>query len=98
MKLNPTIEEEEGSAADVVSSFLKEQRGVDYGDEVVLDLDDHEGSTLVGAETSYIKEKEIDVDITDSEDNADDEDLAGEGCGVKRRRTIRVIIRSRAFL
>jgi myosin protein heavy chain len=61
-------------------------------ERVVVDLDDDDGSTLVGGE---VGEKEVDVDVTDDELESGD---GGEGCGVKRKRTIRVVIRSRAFL
>lgn len=59
-------------------------------EKVLIDLDDNDAETLVGA--SEVGEKEVDVDVTDSEEEENDE------CGVKRKRTIRVVIRSRAFL
>jgi myosin protein heavy chain len=62
-----------------------------------LDLDDDGASTLVGNETGMFGEKEIDMEVTDSEGEGEIESPAEE-CGVKRKRTIRVIIRSRAFL
>ncbi|KAF2677463.1 hypothetical protein K458DRAFT_481368 [Lentithecium fluviatile CBS 122367] len=83
--LNPTVEEEEDE--DV------EYRVVDVSASAVGDDD-----TLVGGE--YYK----DVEVTDSEDGSGLEGSEGEGgnggkeCGVKRKRTIRVVIRSRAFL
>jgi hypothetical protein len=82
--LYPHDEEVEGLAAAV--------------DELVIDFDDddeHEGSTLVGGDWSYVKEKEVDIEVTDDEE---DERSGVEACGVKRKRTIRVVIRSRAFL
>jgi myosin protein heavy chain len=60
-------------------------------ERVVIDLDDeHDGSTLIGAE-GEVGEKEIEVDVTDDEGEEQE-------CGLKRKRTIRVVIRSRAFL
>lgn len=82
-KLDPHDEEAEGLATAV--------------EELVINFDDdeHEGSTLVGGDLGYMKEKELDVEVTDDEEDVKD---GGEACGVKRKRTIRVIIRSRAFL
>jgi hypothetical protein len=55
--------------------------------------------TLVDIDGELYKEKEVEIDITDSEPESDVEnDESQEGCGVKRKRTIRVIIRSRAFI
>lgn len=88
----------------------------DYGDEVNrerekeririvhVDFDDgddgHDGSTLVG-DTTHVKEKEVDIEVSDYE--SDDGDIASvvdaaPGGGIRRKRTIRVVIRSRAFL
>lgn len=61
-------------------------------DEVHIDLDDE--GTLVGDGEQGIKE--VDVEITD--DESDPDERVDEGCDLKRKRTIRVIIRSRAFL
>ncbi|KAL6711588.1 hypothetical protein ACN47E_004522 [Coniothyrium glycines] len=84
MKLGPTVEEEEGSAT--------------FEEVVHVDLD--EGSTLVGEESAEFLQgvKKVDVEVTD--DDSEDGDVGGSGdeCGVKRKRTIRLIIRSRAFL
>lgn len=53
--------------------------------------------TLVDGESGVMKGvKEVDVEITD--DESDVEKVEGTGCGVRRKRTIRLIIRSRAFL
>jgi hypothetical protein len=86
--LNPTVEEE-------VDIDLKEIFVGVHGGEATDD------DTLVWGE--YYK----DIEVTDSEDGGNDEELDGNGgamgkdgseCGVKRKRTIRVVIRSRAFL
>lgn len=47
------------------------------------------------------KEEEVEIDITDNEASSGDEDVRDEevaGGGLKRKRTIRVVIRSRAFI
>lgn len=82
MKLNPTAEEEEGSATI---------------EEVHIDLD--EDTTLVDGESGSMKGvKKMDVEISDEESESEDAVNSGNDCGVKRKRTIRLIIRSRAFL
>lgn len=71
--------------------LVREKDGME---RVIIDLDDeHDGSTLVGAGEGEgeVGEKEIEVDVTDDEGEEQE-------CGVKRKRTIRVVIRSRAFL
>ncbi|KAF2847399.1 hypothetical protein T440DRAFT_520969 [Plenodomus tracheiphilus IPT5] len=78
--------------------------GNDELEHVYLDLDEHDGSTLIAGSDSGVMQgiKQVDVEITD--DEAEDSDGEAEdkdpdfGCGVKRKRTIRLIIRSRAFL
>jgi hypothetical protein len=79
--------------------FMRKDSSVEFVEKVFLDLDDDGASTLVGHdhETAMFGEKEIDMEVTDSEGEGEVESPAEE-CGVKRKRTIRVIIRSRAFL
>lgn len=97
MKLDPPAEEEEDLATAVVNDTVEIQR--DYGIErVYLDLDDDGASTLIGNETSgMFGQKEIDMEVTDDESVNGDDDR-DEACRLKRKRTIRVVIRSRAFL
>ncbi|KZM22403.1 ATP binding [Ascochyta rabiei] len=60
-----------------------------------------EDETLVEVDGELYKEKQVEIDVTDSEPETDNESLAEpqeDGCGVKRKRTIRVVIRSRAFI
>jgi hypothetical protein len=92
VKLDPTAEEEEDLATDVVFD-RKDSAVVEHIERVYLDLDDDGASTLVGAE---VGEKEVDMEIEESEDE-EEVGLQDEG-GLQRKRTIRVIIRSRAFL
>jgi hypothetical protein len=40
----------------------------------------------------------VEIEVTDDEASSVDENESGDGCGVKRKRTIRVVIRSRAFI
>ncbi|KAF1931919.1 uncharacterized protein M421DRAFT_323221 [Didymella exigua CBS 183.55] len=56
--------------------------------------------TLVEIDGELYKEKEVEIEVSDSEPPSDVESDAGpqDGCGIKRKRTIRVVIRSRAFL
>lgn len=85
MKLDPTAEEEEGPVR------------VEHIEEVVVDLD--EDTTLVDGEAGIMKGiKEMEVEVTDDESDTEDADADNNGCGIKRKRTIRLIIRSRAFL
>lgn len=88
MKLDPTAEEEEDLATAVVA---KKECEVEHIERVYLDLDDG-ASTLVGGEFG---EKEVDMEVSESEEENEQQE---GGCGVRRKRTIRVIIRSRAFL
>jgi hypothetical protein len=61
--------------------------------EVVVETGDFtDGDTLVDG--GYVKE----VEISDDDDSVQNDEVDGEVCGIKRKRTIRVIIRSRAFL
>jgi hypothetical protein len=110
VKLDPTPEEEEDLTTDVVLMESAEEQNksggsphVEFIEKVVINLDDDVddgASTLIGG-LEY-GDKEIDMEVTDSEGEGDQEQGQGippEGdCGVKRKRTIRVIIRSRAFL
>lgn len=88
-QLHSTAEEEEG--AEVAEQFRFS--GGDL-EEVHIDLDDE--GTLVGEGDQGVKE--VDIEITDDESGSDHQGAEGDRCGVKRRRTIRVVIRSRAFL
>jgi hypothetical protein len=102
VKLDPTAEEEEDPATAAVHTVnavdKRKDSSVEFVEKVFLDLDDDGASTLVGHETNgMFGEKEIDMEVTDSDGDGDVESPAEE-CGVKRKRTIRVIIRSRAFL
>jgi hypothetical protein len=106
VKLDPTPEEEEDPATDVVIMQERKDSHVvpEFREKVVvldLDHDDDGASTLVGHDHSgMFGEKEVEMEVTDSEgeDNANEELARTDECGVKRKRTIRVIIRSRAFL
>jgi myosin protein heavy chain len=70
--------------------------------------EDDEAMTLVGIELKEGEEvklregdviKEIEVSDDDDDESVDERlQRMDSGCGVKRRRTIRVVIRSRAFL
>jgi hypothetical protein len=91
MKLDPMIEEVEDPATAVVN--VDEEGEIE---KVFLDLDDDGASTLVGVESGLYGQKEIDMEVTDEESASEEE--REEAGGVKRKRTIRVIIRSRAFL
>ena len=78
-------------------AFLEEGADEDYMEEDEVE-DDNE--TLVEVDGELYKEKEVEIEVSDSEPPSDTESDAGpqDGCGVKRKRTIRVIIRSRAFI
>ncbi|KAH9880990.1 hypothetical protein J1614_001483 [Plenodomus biglobosus] len=77
-------------------------------EHVYLDLDDdhddHEGTTLIAGSDEGIMQgiKQMDVEITDNEASDSDAEAHDKdpdfSCGIKRKRTIRLIIRSRAFL
>lgn len=71
-------------------------------EHMLLDLDEHDGSTLVGGDEAGVMQgvKTMDMDITDDEDASASASASANqtGGGVKRKRTIRLIIRSRAFL
>ena len=92
LKLSPPVEEEEGLATRVVD-FDNGKSGVVELDRVVLDLDEDAGHRELGMQGI----KEVDMDITDDESEAGDDGDSAVG-GIKRKKTIRVIIRSRAFL
>lgn len=76
-------------------AFLDEETYESYPS---IEEDDNE--TLVEVDGELYKEKEVEIEVSDSEPESDVESLAGpqDGCGVKRKRTIRVVIRSRAFI
>lgn len=78
-------------------AFLVEGADEDYIEEGEVE-DDLE--TLVEVDGELYKEKEVEIEVSDSEPPSDVESDAGPhgGCGVKRKRTIRVVIRSRAFI
>lgn len=78
-------------------AFLEEGADEDYMREDGVE-DDME--TLVEVDGELYKEKEVEIEVSDSEPPSDTESDAGpqDGCGVKRKRTIRVVIRSRAFI
>jgi hypothetical protein len=78
-------------------AFLDEGVDEDYPEEHEVE-DDME--TLVEVDGELYKEKEVEIEVSDSEPPSDAESDAGpqDGCGVKRKRTIRVVIRSRAFI
>jgi hypothetical protein len=81
-------------------SFVDEVKflDVDVGERV------DDADTLVGEDACYYK----DVEVDDDEEEEEQEELqrvdsvrstgGGEGGGLRRKRTIRVVIRSRAFL
>lgn len=72
----------------------KKDEGAHHFEEIVyLDLDDG-ASTLVG-QGDVVGEKEIEMEVDDESPSAEEEEA---DCGIKRKRTIRVIIRSRAFI
>lgn len=118
-QLDPMIVEEEGLTTLLEDAVLgamgtgkKDVGGIgaEHIEEVVINLDDDDGSTLVGA-AGDVGQKEIEMEVDDNEDDGDDDvdsvidldaDLPqksnADGTGIKRKRTIRVIIRSRAFL
>jgi hypothetical protein len=91
-KLDPHDEVVEDLVAAVVNERSERKDGgrkdsasIHHVEDVVyLDLDD--------GRTESVGEKEVELDVDSSADEGADE------CGVKRKRTIRVVIRSRAFL
>ena len=86
---------EKGSVLE--QAFLEEEADEEFPD-IVEEEDDNE--TLVEVDGELYKEKEVEIEVSDSEAGSDAESDAGpqDGCGVKRKRTIRVVIRSRAFI
>ena len=87
------MEEEEGLATRVVDFHSGKSAVVDL-ERVVLDLDDEgAGHRELGMQGV----REVDMDFTDDESEAGDDGDSAVG-GIKRKRTIRVVIRSRAFL
>lgn len=69
--------------------------------EDIDEVEDDDMETLVEVDGELYKEKEVEIEVSDSEPGSDVESDAGspqDGCGVKRKRTIRVVIRSRAFI
>jgi hypothetical protein len=97
MKLSPPLEEEEGFATRVVDDI---KRPVVTG---TVELGEEEYNTLakVLAEDKIPSTphdvEEMDVEITDDESKVGDDGDSAVG-GIKRKRTVRVVIRSRAFL
>ena len=79
-------------------AFLEEEADEEFPDIAEEEEDDME--TLVEIDGELYKEKEVEIEVSDSEAGSDAESDAGpqDGCGVKRKRTIRVVIRSRAFI
>jgi hypothetical protein len=92
LKLSPPVEEEEGLATRVVDFDIGKSGAVEV-ERVVLDLDEDAGTRHVGMQGV----KEVDMDITDDESEAGDDGDSAVG-GIKRKKTVRVVIRSRAFL
>ncbi|KAF2027184.1 hypothetical protein EK21DRAFT_115077 [Setomelanomma holmii] len=82
MKLDPMIEEVEDPATAVVD--VDDDEDIE---KVYLDLDDDGASTLVGADSGMYGQKEIHMEVTDEESGSEGEKQ--EGCGIKRKRTIR---------
>ena len=72
-------------------AFLEEAE--DYPEE-------GEDETLVEVDGELYKEKEVEIEVSDSDPDSDAESvsLPQDGCGLRRKRTIRVVIRSRAFI
>jgi myosin protein heavy chain len=102
-RLQDIIEESESVQGD--GGVKNKEEGVRHIEEVVyLDLDDG-ASTLVGHDNE-VGEKEIEMEVDDddfppnsnSNSDEDGEGANGDAGGIKRKRTIRVIIRSRAFI
>jgi hypothetical protein len=100
--LHPLEEDAEEAEEAHVKDVDDKEREPQHIEIVNVDFDDdeHDGSTLVGGESGHVKEKEVDIEVTDNESDGD----AGisrdvdDGGGIRRKRTIRVVIRSRAFL
>ena len=99
MKLSPTIEEEEGFATRVVE---REQPAVTETEEEEWGLEEFTFQSVAqvlrdkGAGSPHDVE-ELDIEISDDESNVGDDGDSAVG-GIKRKRTVRVVIRSRAFL
>lgn len=92
--LHQILEEGESEHGEGALKPQEEDEGAQHIEEIVyLDLDDG-ASTLVGHDHE-VGEKEIEMEVDDS--SSEPEGANGE-CGMKRKRTIRVIIRSRAFI
>jgi hypothetical protein len=105
--LHPPIVEEEDAASSsrrsVVSHFehIKDAQQQLKQGATLFQQQQRNGDTVVDLDpTGGPVVKEVKLDVTDSEADSEDEDSgAGAGApGVRRRRTIRLIIRSRAFL
>jgi hypothetical protein len=81
-------------------AFLEEEVDEEFPDIVVEEEEEDDNETLVEVDGELYKEKEVEIEVSDSEAGSDAESDAGpqDGCGVKRKRTIRVVIRSRAFI
>jgi hypothetical protein len=102
MKLSPPLEEEEGFASRVVveQEECKQQPAVIT--KTVL-LGEEEYSSLAralgnkDAAGGMYDGEEMDIEISDDESKVGDDGDSAVG-GIKRKRTVRVVIRSRAFL
>jgi hypothetical protein len=96
MKLSPPLEEEEGFATRVVDDTSK--RPAVTG-TVELGLEEYNTLAQVLGEDKVPSHdvEEMDVEITDDEAKVGDDGDSAVG-GLKRKRTVRVVIRSRAFL
>ena len=81
-------------------AFLDEDADEEGADHEFLDEVEDDNETLVEVDGELYKEKEVEIEVSDSEPESDAESDAGpqDGCGIKRKRTIRVVIRSRAFI
>jgi hypothetical protein len=105
----PIVEEEDADSKQSVSHFEHirgAQQRLEQG-ATFIQQHQHNGETLVDIDpASGPVIKEVKLDVTDSEGESEGEGDAelnrdsngAAGPGVRRRRTIRVIIRSRAFL
>ena len=63
-------------------------------------LGEGEDETLVEVDGELYKEKEVEIEVSDSEFDSEGvlDAEPEDGCGIRRKRTIRVVIRSRAFI
>jgi hypothetical protein len=102
--LHPPIVEEEDAASSrrsVVSHFehIKDAQQQLKQGATLFQQQQRNGDTVVDLDpTGGPVVKEVKLDVTDSEADSEDDDSGAGAPGVRRRRTIRLIIRSRAFL